>query len=353
MTLNHIYRSILFTLWEFDVLRIFGLLFFLTLLPSLSSANDSLPSSLYNAGISRLSVADVEGNFDTMIWYPIADAEKAWQAGPFTVAATLGAPIVSGKTFPIVLLSHGSGGTPMAHRELAASLARSGLVVVAPIHVGDAAGHPRLKPQAKVLITRPRQAKEAIAAVIADRRFSGSIDANRMGMIGYSAGGYTGLILAGAKADFQLASDYCAADGRKDIGSCGPSDRPAPEARELVAGWQAPAEPRIKALVLMDPLAIMFDEKGLTGVGLPTQLFQPNDDAYLNASHNALALSRDLPSHPVPIVVPGQHFIFIDPCPDLLMKEVPQICRDGAEIDRPSIHRKLQVDVANFLHKHL
>lgn len=335
------------------MLRIFGFLLFLTSLPSWSSASDSSPSPPYHAGISRLSVADTEGNFDTMIWYPIAGAEKAWQAGPFTVAATLNAPIAGGKTFPIVLLSHGSGGTPMAHRELAASLARSGLVVVAPLHLGDAAGHPRMKPQAKVLITRPRQAKEAIATVLADQRFSSAINPNRMGMIGYSAGGYTGLILAGAKADFQLASAYCAGEGRKDVGSCGPSDRQTSEARELIADWQPPTEPRLKALVLMDPLAILFDEKGLNAVRVPTLLLRPEDDTYLNASHNALALSRDLPSHPTPIVVPGQHFIFIDPCPDLLLKEVPQICRDGAGINRQSIHRKLRIDVANFLHEHL
>lgn len=336
------------------MLRIFSFLFFVTLLPSWSSASDSSFSPPYNAGIARLSVADADGSFDTMIWYPIAGAEKAWQAGPFTVAATLNAPIASGKTFPIVLLSHGSGGTPMAHRELAASLARSGLVVVAPLHLGDAAGHPRMKPQAKVLITRPQQAKEAMAAALADQRFSGSVDANRMGMIGYSAGGYTGLILAGAKADFQLASDYCAGEGRKDAGSCGPSDRPpTPEARDLIADWQSPTEPRLKALILMDPLAILFDEKGLTEVGIPTQLFRPKDDAYLNASHNALALSRDLPSRPIPIVIPGQHFIFIDPCPDLLMKEAPQICRDDVGVDRPSVHLQLQADVAKFLHEHL
>jgi predicted dienelactone hydrolase len=288
-----------------------------------------------------------------MIWYPISGAETPWQAGPFTVVATLNAPIAGGRKFPVVLLSHGSGGTPMAHRELAANLARSGLVVVAPIHVGDAAGHPRMKPQARVLIARPRQAKAAMAAVLADEGFSGAVDADRIGMIGYSAGGYTSLILAGAKADFQLASAYCAGEGRGDTGSCGPADRPAPEARALVEAWQPPTEPRLKALVLMDPLAILFDRAGLAAVEIPTLLLRPEDDAYLKASHNALALSRDLPSRPTPLVVPGQHFVFIDPCPAMLMKEVPQICRDGAGIDRAAVHRKLELDIANFLHEHL
>lgn len=335
------------------MLRILCVLSLLILLPSWAAAGDRSPPSLYNAGISRLSVTDVDGSFDTLIWYPIAGAETPWQAGPFPVAATLNAPIANDKKFPVVLLSHGSGGTPLGHRELAASLARSGLVVVAPIHVGDAAGHPRLKPQARVLIARPRQAKEALAAMLADEGFSGAVDSSRMGMIGYSAGGYTGLILSGAKPDFQLASAYCAGKGRGDTGSCGRADKPVPEAGKLVADWQPPTESRLKALVLMDPLAVLFDRAGLAGVNLPMMLLRPEDDAYLKASHNALALSRDLPSRPELVVVPGQHFIFIDPCPAMLENEVPLICRDDAGIDRAAVHRKLEIDIAKFLHAHL
>lgn len=331
-----------------QILAVFSLLL---LLPSLALSNDTQKSANgYGAGVSRISVADADGAFDAMIWYPISGNEKPWQAGPFTVSATLNAPIASvEKRFPIVLLSHGSGGTPMGHRELAASLARTGIVVVAPLHLGDAAGHPRMKPQAKVLITRPRQAMEALAAVIADKRFSAAIDPDRLGMIGYSAGGYTSLVLAGAKPDFELASSYCAGEGREDIGSCGPADRKASETPELVAEWQPPTEPRLKALVLMDPLSILFDEESLTTVLLPTLLLQPEDDSYMKASHNALSLARGLPSKPISVVVPGRHFIFIDPCPALLAAEVPLICEDAAGIDRAAIHRKLQSDVADFL----
>ncbi|RML84629.1 hypothetical protein APX70_08538, partial [Pseudomonas syringae pv. maculicola] len=39
--------------------------------------------------------------------------------------------------FPLLLLSHGNTGTPLALHDLATSLARQGFVVVAVVHPGD------------------------------------------------------------------------------------------------------------------------------------------------------------------------------------------------------------------------
>lgn len=336
------------------MLRIFCLLCLLLTLPSWAEGDDNAQSTRYGAGYAKISIADQDGAFDTMIWYPITGAEKTWKAGPFTISATPNADMIQGERFPILLLSHGSGGTPMGHRQLAASLARDGFVVVAPMHLGDAAGRPRMEQQAGILMARPRQAQEALTAILADSRFAGVIDADRLGMIGYSAGGYTALVLAGAHPNFPLASAYCAGEGRNDIGSCRSAvERNETEAFRLLKDWKAPREPRLKALVLLDPLSMLFDQAGLSSVSLPTLLLRPADDTYLNAEHNGLALSRNLPSPPQIIVVPGRHFVFIDPCPESLMAESAPICKDAEGIDRPEIHRRIEADVARFLHQNL
>src|SRR5262245_45336842 len=88
----------------------------------------------YHAGFIRMTVQDVEP-FDISAWYPTDVVETPFQAGPFTITATLGAGIAKGERFPVVLVSHGRRGSPLAHRELAAQLARAGFIVVAPKHV--------------------------------------------------------------------------------------------------------------------------------------------------------------------------------------------------------------------------
>lgn len=334
------------------MLRLFYLISLLMLTLGLAQS-EGLNSSPYTAGFSRISVSDEDGAFDTMIWYPSLGPEKPWRAGPFTVTATLNASIATSERFPIVLLSHGSGGTPMGHRELAASLARNGMVVAAPLHVGDAAGHPRASQQAKVLMDRPRQASKALAAVLADRRFAQSIDADRLGMVGYSAGGYTSLVLAGARPNFDLALAYCAGEGHSDVGSCRPAAEETTKAPSAIVNWKPETEPRIKALVLMDPLAILFDQESLASVKVPVLLFRPQDGSFLKAKANALAVAENLPSPPEHIIVPGAHFVFIDPCPDELAEEAPMICKDAADIDRAAIHQGIERDVADFLRRQL
>lgn len=338
------------------MLRLLFLLFIPLLLASAASAEQvSSAKTPYAAGISKITVSSPDGSFDTMIWYPTSGVETAWQAGPFTVSATRDAPPAEMDRFPLVLFSHGSGGTPLGHRDLAAMLARAGYVVVAPVHVGDAAGHPRQPNQPKILASRPRQSILALDAVLKDTRFAPHIDAERIGMIGYSAGGYTALVLAGAQPNFQKALAYCAKDGREDVGSCRPGNNDVQQGETVpVAVNTMPQHDfRLKALVLMDPLSFLFDQAGLASVTMPTLLMRPQDDAFLRASANAQALAQNLPTRPAEMAVPGGHFVFIDPCPSALREEAPLICVDAATIDRGAIHVQIEHQVRTFLDTHL
>ncbi|UVS98169.1 alpha/beta hydrolase family protein [Burkholderia glumae] len=313
----------------------------------------------FNAGVVRLTVAGEAAPFDAMVFYPTREPEIPWQAGPFTVEATRNAAPAPGGRFPVVLISHGRGGGPLGHRELARALARAGFIAILPTHVGDASGYPRASSQARILIDRPRQAEAALNTVLADPRFSASADPGRIGMIGYSAGGYTALILAGAKPDFAFASAYCAS--HDDPGSCprSVSSDGANGARSQaavpaeLADWQPPVDHRLKALVLMDPLAVMFEAPGLAAVRVPTLLYRPQDDSYLGAARNALAVVAGLPTPPAVHVVPGNHFVFIDPCPDSVAAGVALICRDAPGVDRVEIHRRIDQEVINFLRARL
>lgn len=314
----------------------------------------------FNAGVIRLTVADETATFDTVVFYPTDEREIPWQAGPFVVEATLNASPVADSRFPVVLISHGRGGGPFSHRELAAALARAGFIVILPTHVGDASGYPRAPSQAQILIDRPRQAEVALNAVLADPRFSATADVNRIGMIGYSAGGYTALILAGAKPNFAYASAYCA--NHDDPGSCPRSaagnSAQGTQSKAVVVpaglfAWQPPVDHRLKALVLMDPLAMMFEASGLSTVGVPTMLYRPQDDAYLGSERNSLAVMSGLPITPALHIVSGNHFVFIDPCPASIAASAALICQDAPGIDRAAIHRQIDHEVVDFLRTNL
>lgn len=310
----------------------------------LTLSGASAEQSVYRAGIARIVVQDIEP-FEAIIWYPAKQAP----------AATQGVEIADGARFPIVLLSHGRRGSPFGHRQLAAHLAQAGYIVVAPTHIGDASGQTTPRSQIRILMDRPRQAHKALDALLADPRFSQRVDEFRMGMIGFSAGGYTTLVLAGARPDFAHATAYCRDHG-DDRGSCGAARG---EKGELTAPagddafWSSMREPRLKAIVLMDPLAILFDAAGLASVRVPTLLIRPEHDDYLRAAGNATAVTRGVAKPPQVLVVPGSHFVLLDPCPDgAATKSVAQ-CTDGPGVDRIAIHHKIEAEILAFLGKAL
>jgi predicted dienelactone hydrolase len=112
-------------------------------------------------------------------------------------------------------------------------------------------------------------------------------------------------------------------------------------------------DPRLKAIVLMDPLAVLFDRDGLAPVRLPALLLRPQSDEYLGGAGNALALAAGLPQAPEQGVVPGSHFVFIDPCPPEVAEAAATQCRDAPGIDRAAVHRQIETVIADFLRKAL
>src|SRR5207244_8679312 len=70
------------------------------------------------------------------LYYPSADAEQTVRRGPFTLqVAPQGAPVRGNGR--LVVVSHGSGGAPWVHADLARSLVEAGFVVAMPEHRGD------------------------------------------------------------------------------------------------------------------------------------------------------------------------------------------------------------------------
>ncbi|MFC6338753.1 dienelactone hydrolase [Pseudomonas sp. CCM 7891] len=318
----------------------------LSLLDGLGSVHAAPAStSHWNAGFHRMSFLDPldAQPMKAIAFYPSSAHERSTQVGAYRIAATEDSKVAIGR-FPMLMLSHGNTGTPLALHDLATSLARKGFVVVAVLHPGDNyKDHSRLGTLSN-LYGRPIQISEAITATLGDPMLSPAVNGDQVGIIGYSAGGETALILAGAKPDLGRLRHYCQQR---------PQDRDACSAKgELIVDrddLQPQADPRIHALMLMAPLSLMFGRHTLADVHVPVLLYSGDGDNLVALDKNAAALARKLPQPPdFKLLAGAGHFIFMAPCDNDQRARMPALCTDAAGVDREGIHRNLIEEAGRF-----
>ncbi len=286
----------------------------------------------YPVGKRAMHAAGAEP-FPMALWYPAR-------------AAGENAPLATGR-FPLVLFSHGSGGSERNQRDWAEHLARHGYVVLAPRHWGDSYDQPQGRGTDVQLIGRPLQARAALDTVLADPLTAAAIDPNRIGMLGFSAGGYTTLVMAGARPDFGRWQTHCKAHASEDDEFC-PTLVWRILPRITRHDRSVPRETRIKAAVVMAPAAILFDKAGLAGVHIPIRMYGAQDDRHVQNIWNASNVAASLPKPVAVNFVPGGHYVFLAPCTPELLAEAPHLCVDAPGVDRPAIHRRIADELVAF-----
>jgi predicted dienelactone hydrolase len=263
-----------------------------------------------------------------LVLYPTAAPEKLEPFGPFTLSVAKAAPPLAG-THPLVVISHGAGGAPLTHRELARHLASLGFVVAIPEHPHDNRGDASGTGSLGVLAQRPTDLKRTADWMFG--AFGTQLEPAAFSVIGHSLGAYTGLALAGG-APTSL-----------------PHQSPDREARRIEVEHDA----RVKALVLLAPATPWFRVRGsLEAVTAPILMVASYADEaapYFYMCQNVLDGLR--PSHPVDyrLVEGANHYGFLSPWPDAL--KGPQIppSLDPPGFDRRVFLDRLYADITAFL----
>ncbi|MDR3445319.1 MULTISPECIES: hypothetical protein [unclassified Dyella] len=329
----------------------------------------ALASSVTGVGIAPIQINDpVSGKLtDGYVFYPSPQPMHGTTAmGPYNVAAIPDAPAIPGAK-PLVVISHGNGGSRLGHHDLATFLASHGFIVATLNHPKDDFEDTSGVGHIEVLAGRPVQVKSTISTLLADPRWKTLIDPARIGVAGFSAGGYTSLMVVGAKPDFTRFVDFCARYP-KDDNVCGKLAEFQTEAtksgltlRQLMQQRQSQlnrygdtADPRVKAAFVMAPLSLIFDTHSFDTVSAPIYLYYGQNDHVLRPEANArhiqplihtLAGVKEVPK--------ADHWVFLTPCAPVLTKEINELCIDPPGVDRVKVHEQINDDALTFFRKTL
>ena len=283
-----------------------------------------------------------------LVWHPCAEPPHEIDArGGRTFFAVNGCPIIGDK-LPLIVMSHGRRGWLGGHHDTAAALADAGFIVLAINHPTDTERDTSGTDSLAVLVERPADIKRSIDYILGTWPDASHIDARRIGLYGFSFGGYTGLVVIGAEPDL-----------RKGLANCQTSNLRA--CKELENN-ETPAEPiihdpRVKAAIIVDPYPVLFfSNENLKAVTIPVQLWSsdPAQNADGLSGCCAATIEQMLPSKPdYHFVANARHFSFLATCTPAETLAIPRICTDAPGFDRVDFHKQFHAEAIAFFRKHL
>jgi predicted dienelactone hydrolase len=294
------------------------------------------------------------------VWYPAAQSSvehtiqipglsELFVIGSASQSASMASAPVK---FPLIVLSHGTGGSALQMAWLGTALAAQGYVTVAVNHPGNNGTEAYTAQGFLTWWERARDLSTVIDFMLADPTFGSRIDSGRIGAAGFSLGGYTMIEIAGGITDPDVFVEFCASP-RADSICKSPPEFPtlSEDNRRLSEGdaeFQAARrhasdsyrDPRVWAVFAMAPaLGPAFRADSLTKITIPVRIIAGQSDANVPIASSAKYFAANIPGAQLTIF-PGAvaHYVFLDSCTEAGRKARPILCTDGEGVDRNAIH---------------
>lgn len=311
-------------------------------------------ASSSNVGYRRVEIQDAvtDERFPVAIWYPTSAQPSVLEFGPYVMRVARDSTPADGK-FGLVVISHGSGGSALDHRDLAMVLASGGYVVAAPMHPRDNFRDMSGVGSIAVWTGRPRQVSRVIDRVLEDKALGPTIQRGRIGVVGHSAGGYTALAVAGAKPSMNALVQHCRGIP-EDARFCSFGGAAARKAG--LRGGEIPDvhDRRVRAIVLLAPVGALFTDEALSNLAVPVRIYGAERDGLTPVKYHAERLAKALAPGAEYILVKGAgHFSFVAGFPDALKNSVGEAGQDPKGFDRNAMHETLNPEIIAFLNQAL
>jgi predicted dienelactone hydrolase len=311
----------------------------------------------------------------TEVWYPAIDEAQEQEllfGGPEPLFCLRGIAKdaemrAEPRTFPVILLSHGTGGSALQMGWLGRSLAAHGYVTVAVNHHGNTSVEPYLAQGFLLWWERAKDLTIVLDHLLEDVVWGPRLNAARVGVAGFSLGGYTAIELVGGRCSLPQFEAFCQSPER-DILCDGPREFPeAIHARTRLATAdplfqesvsrhnQSYKDERCRAAFVMNPaLGGAFTAEGLAEVRVPVHIVVGAGDTVVPPKTNGYRFAELLSSAALTLLEgPIDHYAFLCEATEAGKRMAPDVCVDNASVDRRVIHDHVADLAKRFFERHL
>ena len=224
---------------------------------------------------------------------------------------------------PVIVFTHGLGSKRTELRYLASHLASYGFVVAAVEHPGSNEANSSAAIEGKTRLLEPQeflQRPQDISFVIdeleklnktLDNPLEGKLATNKVMVVGYSFGGGTALLTAGARLQPQSIKRRC----KENLASLSFGEGIQRVAQELPEKSYQLRDKRVKSIVALNPTSsLMFGETGLESVEVPSLVLASSADKTTPALTEQIIGFRKIPSPKLLVgVIGATHLSVKDP----------------------------------------
>src|SRR5471030_186991 len=262
---------------------------------------------------------------------------------------------------PVILFSHGYGGSSRLMGWFGIAMARDGYIVVAVDHPGNNGLDTMTPAGAALWWDRAEDLRLALKAAAEDPIIGPHMDLSRVGAAGFSAGGFTALVAAGARVDRAHFARFCSAN--PDDGVC----RPQPESTfteqdyaelfkhpdiqaELARAADDHSIGQVRAAFVMAPALVQaLQPASLEHLHTPVDIMLGDLDTTAPPATNGLVAVRMIPNASLTELSGVGHLDFLSTCTKLGLAKVP-ICK--TRVPQADTHaRAIQAAQAFFDHQ--
>lgn len=288
----------------------------------------------------------------TEIWYPTLDTltkkePKENQKMLFKTIETIPNATIPNEKFPLLLISHGTGGNRFSLTWFIERMVKEGYIVVSLDHYGNSTFN-KIPREFVKWWERAIDVQFVLTNILNDNEIGTKVDSSKIGGVGFSLGGYTNIALAGGYVDRTIRENEKAEDREM------PAEFPKTDEiidfendSLIVSSYNKyksqVKEDRIKAFFVMAPaIGFGFHSKEQTGkITAPIFIVAGKGDTNTPIENNAKIYHSLIKTSKIHLFDKNVgHYVFLNEPTEFGKEVAPEITIDKPAVDRKEIHEK-------------
>jgi predicted dienelactone hydrolase len=319
-----------------------------------------------HAGVGMVELPANEISGPVTVFYPTQAGTAAARIGAFQLDVAIDATPTPNRS-RLIVISHGSPGSPWVHFDLVRSLVDAGFTVVLPEHQADNYKDAS-DPGPRAWRRRPLEVSRSVDRLAQEPAFAPILDFTRVGMFGMSAGGHTALTLAGGRWSPARLREHCRRHLSEDFHACaGPSVALTGGVLDGVkmlivsaindrkfddSSWYEHVDDRIIAVAAGVPFAADFDPDSLRQPKVALALISARKDRWLIPRFHGDAIAAACRGcEQLLTLESGGHGALLSPLPPA--GALSELIQDPLEFDRAAQVPRINVAITAFFQRSL